>query len=183
MTVEATSPGLASASVTIAAATVPLRPQAAIWEREVPRGEGVTGLWRPQPAPGVTGRFAALAGDSNSLFTFRQNGSTFTGTVEGSGAGGFFGGSDVPTPIADGKIDGSNISFKVGNSTYSGTVNADRMELQRTTEPAMQMPHPAEPTTGPRPAIGPPPDGSDPSRNPNFRLPAVIPVVMHRVQR
>jgi len=182
ITVEASSPGLAPASVTIAAKAVSLRPQAAVWEREVPKGDGVTGLWRPQPAAGATGRLAALAGDVNSLFTLHQDGSALTGTVEGSGAGGFFGGSDVPAPIAEGKVQGSSVSFKVGNSTYSGTISADRMELQRTTDAAMQMPHPAEPT-GPRPAIGPPPDGSDPSRNPNQRLPAVIPVVLHRVQR
>jgi beta-galactosidase len=182
ITVEASSPGLTPASATIAAKSVTLRPQAAAWEREVPSGSGVTGLWRPQPASGATGRLAAIAGDANSLFTLRQEGSSLTGTVEGSGAGGFFGGSDVAAQIAEGKVQGSSISFKVGNNTYSGTVNDDRMELQRTTDAAMQMPHPAEPA-GPRPAIGPPPDGSDPSRNPNQRLPAVIPVVLHRVQR
>ncbi len=182
ITVEASSPGLGAATVTIAARSATLRPQAAVWEREVPSGSGVTGLWRPQPASGATGRLAAIAGDVNSLFTMRQDGGNLTGTVEGSGAGGFFGGSDVPSQIAEGKVQGSSISFKVGNSTYSGSVNADRMELQRTTDAAMQMPHPAEPA-GPRPAIGPPPDGSDPSRNPNQRLPAVIPVVLHRVQR
>ena len=67
-------------------------------------------------------------------------------------------------------MDGSNVSFKVGTSSYSGTLKDDRIELQRTTDPRMQMPHPAEPE-GPRPAIGPPPDGSDPSRNPNMLLP------------
>jgi beta-galactosidase len=182
ITVEAASPGLAPASATIAARAGALRPQAAAWEREVPAGQGLTGLWRPLPSSGLSARLAALAGDANTLFTLQQSGSNLTGTVEGSGTGGFFGGSDVPTPIADGKIDGSSVSFKVGNSTYSGTLSADRMELQRTTEVAMQMPHPAE-ATGPRPAVGPPPDGSDPSRNPNFRLPPVIPVVLHRVQR
>jgi beta-galactosidase len=182
ITVEATSPGLTSASVTVAANSVPLRPQAAPWEREVPSGAGVTGLWRPMPARGASSRLAALAGDVNSLFTFRQSGSDLTGTVEGAGTGGFFGGSDVPTPITDGKVDGDRVSFKVGNNTYSGTITADRMELQRTTDAAMQMPHPAEPA-GPRPVVGPPPDGSDPSRNPAFRLPPVIPVVLHRVQR
>jgi beta-galactosidase len=182
ITVEAASPGLAPSSVTIAARAVTLRPQAAAWEREVPAGQGLTGLWRPLPSSGLSARLAALAGDANTLFTLQQSGSNLSGTVEGSGTGGFFGGSDVPAQITEGKVDGSSVSFKVGNSTYSGTMNADRMELQRTTDAAMQMPHPAEPT-GPRPAVGPPPDGSDPSRNPNFRLPPVIPVVLHRVQR
>jgi beta-galactosidase len=182
ITVEATSPGLTASRVTIAGKAVALRPQAAAWGREVPAGQGLTGLWRPLPATGLTGRMAALAGDGNSLFTLQQSGSSLAGTVEGAGTGGFFGGSDVPTPITDGKVDGNSVSFKVGNNTYSGTLTADRMELQRTTDPAMQMPHPAEPT-GARPAVGPPPDGSDPSRNPNFRLPPVIAVVLHRVQR
>jgi beta-galactosidase len=182
ITVEATSPGLAPANVTIAAKSVSLRPQAAVWEREVPKGSGVTGLWRPEPAAGLSGRLAALAGDANTLFTFHQDGSNLAGTVEGSGAGAFFGGSDVPSPIADGKVEGTSISFKVGPSTYTGTVNGDRIEMQRTTPAATQMPPTAEPS-GPQPAIGPPPNGSDPSRNPNFRLPPVIPVVLHRVQR
>ena len=49
ITVEATSPGLTSASVTIAGKSVTLRPQVAVWEREVPTGAGITGLWRPIP--------------------------------------------------------------------------------------------------------------------------------------
>src|ERR1022692_4937456 len=47
ITVEATSAGLASSTMTIAAKPVKLRPQVAGWEREVPSGSGVTGLWRP----------------------------------------------------------------------------------------------------------------------------------------
>lgn len=84
--------------------------------------------------------------------------------------GGIFGGNDAGASIEEGKVEGSSVSFKVGSSSYSGTIKDNRIELQRTTAPRMQMPHPAEPE-GPRPVIGPPPDGSDPSRNPNFRLP------------
>jgi beta-galactosidase len=182
ITVEATSPGLSPATVTIAAKSVTLRPQVAVWERDVPSGEGVTGLWRPQRSSGAAGRLAALAGDADSLFTLHQSGSDLTGSVEGAGAGAFFGGSDVPATIEAGKVSGNSVSFKIGNSNYSGPLNGDRMELERTTEPAMQMPHPEE-SAGPRPAIGPPLDGSDPSRNPNFRLPPVIPVVLRRVER
>jgi beta-galactosidase len=182
ITVEASFPSLTASSVTVAANSITLRPQAAVWEREVPTGAGVTGLWRPMAAPGRSNRLTALAGDANSLFTLRQAGGDLTGNVEGAGTGGFFGGSDVPAPLTDGKVDGEHVSFKVGNSTYTGTIHADRMELERTTDAAMQMPHPAEPT-GPRPAVGPPPDGSDPSRNPSLRLPPVIPVLLHRVQR
>jgi beta-galactosidase len=182
ITVEASSPGLTSSSVNVASNSVTLRPQAAVWERELPTGPGVTGLWRPMPASGRSNRLTALAGDANALFTLRQAGGDLTGNVEGAGTGGFFGGSDVPAPLTDGKVDADHVSFKVGNNTYTGTIHADRMELERTTDPATQMPHTAEPT-GPRPAVGPPPDGSDPSRNPSLRLPAVIPVVLHRVQR
>jgi len=42
ITVEATSRGLAPASVTIAGQAVKLRPQVAVWERELPKGSGVT---------------------------------------------------------------------------------------------------------------------------------------------
>ncbi len=100
ITVEASSPGLTSSSVTVAANSVTLRPQAAVWEREVPTGSGVTGLWRPMPASGRSNRLTALAGDVNSLFTLRQAGGDLTGNVEGAGTGGFFGGSDVPAPLS-----------------------------------------------------------------------------------
>ena len=45
--VEATSPGLTAATATITSKAVKLRPQVAVWEREVPTGAGITGLWRP----------------------------------------------------------------------------------------------------------------------------------------
>jgi beta-galactosidase len=162
ITVEASSPGLAPASVTISAKAVKLRPQVAVWEREVPAGTGVTGLWRPAPAPAAAGRGGGGFGGGSQVFTLRQNGGALTGSVEG--AGGARGGGEAPVAIEDGKVDGSNISFRAGNVTYTGTVKADQIELQRTGGPAGRggRPAPAEPT-GPRPAIGPPPDGSDPS--------------------
>ena len=182
ITVEAASPGLASASVTITAKPTTLRPQVGVWEHEVPTGAGITGLWRPIPdASGAASQFAALAGDDNTLYILRQNGAGLEGMVEGAG-GGFFGGNDAGAPIEEGKVDGSNVSFKVGTSSYSGTVKDDRIELQRTTAPRFPAPHTTEPT-GPQPAIGPPPDGSDPSRNPNMRQPPSVPLVLHRVQR
>ena len=179
ITVEATSPGLEPASVTIEAKPATLRPQVAAWEREVPSGAGITGLWRP--IPGAGGRFASLAGDDSTLYTLRQNGANLEGVVEGAG-GGIFGGNDAGAPIEEGKVNGNSVSFKVGASGYTGTVEDDRIELKRTTDPRLQMPHTEEPA-GPRPAIGPPPDGSDPSRNPSLRLPPTIPLVLHRVQR
>ncbi len=71
-----------------------------------------------------------LVGSGSTVFSLRQNGNNLTGSVEGS-EGGFFGGSDVPTPIEDGQVDGSRISFKAGRSTYSGTLSGDRIELDR----------------------------------------------------
>jgi beta-galactosidase len=181
ITVEATSPGLAAASATIASKTATLRPQVAAWEREAPTGSGITGLWRPAQgdagAPGAPSPFSSKA----TVFTLRQNGSSLTGTMEGAG-GGFFGGSDAPIPITEGKVDGNSVSFKAGNGVFSGKVNGDQIEMQRAADPGSQPPsRPSEPT-GSRPAIGPPPDGSDPSRNPNMRPPASIPLVLHRVK-
>jgi beta-galactosidase len=165
ITVEASSPGLTPSSVTISAKAVKLRPQVAVWEREIPAGQGITGLWRPAPVVAAAGRGGGGFGGGSQIFTFHQNGGALTGSVEGGG-GGRGGGGDTPVAIEDGKVDGANIAFRAGNVTYTGTVKADQIELQRTGGPGFGgrggRPAPAEPT-GPRPAIGPPPDGSDPS--------------------
>jgi beta-galactosidase len=184
ITVEASSPGLAPASVTVATKAVTLRPQVAVWQREVPKGPGITGLWRPAPgAPGATGMMAFLVGDGTNIFTLLQDGSTLTGSVEGLG-GGFFGGSDAAVPIAEGKVDGHSVSFKVGTSTFSGTLKGDQLELERTIDLSRFLSRMPKEPTGPRPAIGPPPDGSDPSFNIPARIPASsIPVVLRRVER
>ena len=76
ITVTATSPGLAPASVRIPSKAAGLRPQVAAWEREAPSGEGVTGLWRP------------ASGGGAQIFTLRQNGSALSGAVEGAGGPG-----------------------------------------------------------------------------------------------
>jgi beta-galactosidase len=150
--VEASSPGLTPASVAISSRAVKLRPQVSVWEREVPAGEGITGLWR---SPARAGQ----------VFTFRQNGNVLTGTVEG--AGGFGGGDDTPMAIEAGKVDGANISFSAGNVNYLGTLTGDAIAIQRVGGAFMGgrggRGAPAQPA-GPRPAIGPPPDGTDPSR-------------------
>jgi beta-galactosidase len=116
------------------------------------------------------------------LFTLRHNGGNLTGTVEGIGGGGF-GGSEASTPIEDGKVNGDQVSFKTGNIIFSGKLNGDRIELSRTMAPGAAPPSPAPEPASLRPAIGPPPDGSDPSRNPNMRPPTSIQVVLHRVER
>jgi beta-galactosidase len=182
ITVEATSPGLATAGLTIPTRSVRLRPQVAVWEREVPSGPGVTGLWRPIPATGNDNPLAGFLGLNGAMvFTIRQENTGLTGTVEGGG-GGFFSGSDAPVPITDGKVDGASISFKTGRTVYTGEVKGDQIELQRTISLGFEMPKTIEPT-GPRPAIGPPPDGTDPSFGSTFRLPPSISVVLRRVQR
>jgi beta-galactosidase len=181
ITVQATSPGLVPATVTISTRKVSLRPQVAVWEREVPQGSGVTGLWRPAPEAGAANEMVALfVGNDSTLFTLRQSGNSLTGSVEGGG-GGFLSGNELPVPIEDAKIDGSAISFKAGNSTYTGTISADRIKLERKIQLPFRRGQPVEPT-GPQPAIGPPPDGSDPSFN-RRRMPESIPVVLQRVER
>jgi beta-galactosidase len=172
ITVEATSPGLTPASVTISTKAVKLRPQLPAWERAVPVGEGITGLWRP-------------AGGASQLFTFQQNGNALAGTVEGGGA--FGGGGDAPNAIEAGKVDGANISFSAANVTYTGTLKGGAIELQRTGGGfggRGGRGAPAEPA-GPRPAIGPPPDGTDPSRGiGGGRGPQTpAPAVLRRVKR
>ncbi|HEY3991081.1 MAG TPA: beta-galactosidase GalA [Acidobacteriaceae bacterium] len=181
ITVEATSPGLAPATVTITAKAVTLRPQVAVWEREVPTGAGVTGLWRPLPYEGTDSTLKMLlARVGPMLFTLRQEGASLTGNVEGGGVS-FSGGNDVPAPITEGKVDGDRISFKVGNSAYAGTVKGDRIEVERSGYGRRAQEGPKE--TVNRPAVGPPPDGTDPSRDPTFHVPPSIPVVLHRVER
>ena len=154
--VEATSPGLASATATIACKQVELRPQISVWERSIPKGSGITGLWRPIPEPSseLSGFLGTL-----SAFTLTQEGSKLSGTVEGTG--GFFGGDDLPVPITDASIDGDRIAFKSGINSFEGKISGDQIELQRKIELPWHRPQPKEQTNPP--AIGPAPDESDPS--------------------
>ena len=182
ITVEATSPGLAPSSVTIEGKEVALRPQVAVWAREIPAGSGITGLWRPIPGAGPTGLLAWVAGDGSTVFTLRQDGSKLTGSVEGIG-GGWFGGNDTPIPITDGKVEGESISFKAGNSSYEGTMKDGQLDLLRKIDFSRWLSRMPKAASGPRPAVGPPPDGTDPSFNLPPQLPPGIPVVLHRVTR
>jgi beta-galactosidase len=173
--VEVTSPRLAPAQATVWSGQVPLRPQVAAWEREVPRGAGITGLWRPAEGGGAL------------LFIFVQAGSTLTGTVEGIG-GSWAGGYDAPTPITDGQADGANVSFRAGNSTFSGRIQqdsngSDTIELQRTSNAGSRPPRPATQPEAARLAVGPPPDGSDPSRSPLSHSQEPAAIVLHRAER
>ena len=156
--IEATSPGLTPATLSIATESARLRPQVAVWEREVPAGPGVSGLWRPDASAVDVGGWGGTAG----IFTFRQDGGALTGSVEGASARWGWGGSETPAAIKDGKVDGDRFSFRAGSFGYTGTLKGDTIELERTGGPSRRGGVPAEPA-GPRPAIGPPPDGSDPS--------------------
>ena len=115
ITVEATSPGLASASVTVAAKTAILRPQVAVWDRNVPPGPGATGVWRPVQA------FAP------QVFILHQDGDNLTGSVEGGGFS-WAGGNDNPVALTDTKVEGDTISFTAGAMSYTGTLKGDRIE-------------------------------------------------------
>jgi beta-galactosidase len=179
--VEATSPGLASAAVTVAAKPAKLLPQVDVWEREVPSGSGVTGLWRPVLASAAPADdFISMLVGVNTVFTLHQDGSKLTGTVEG-GAG-FFGGDDVPSPIVEGTVKGNQVTFKSGDSSFTGALKGDRIELQRSVNLPWETPTPPKEEPG-RPAIGPAPDGSDPSIDVTWQLPSSIPVVLRRVER
>jgi beta-galactosidase len=143
----------------------------------VPSGQGVTGLWRPIPTTDEA--IARLAPDANTLYILHQDGSQLTGAME-SATGSFFGAADGATPIEAGKIEGNSVSFKIGNSSFDGKLNGDRMELERKMPPPQGNP-PAQSASSP--VIGPAPDGSDPSRAPARPMPANIPVILRRVNR
>lgn len=169
ITIEAASPGLIAARTTIAAERVPLRPQVAMWKREVPVGTGITGLWRPEQ------------GGDTQIFVLLLNGNKLTGTVEGIG-GSKAGGYDAPAPIIDGQVNGTKVSFKAGSNTYSGHINRDTIELQCSSSFGPRLPRAAAKPAASRPAIGPPPDGSDPSHAPLYRPTGQVAIVLQRVQ-
>lgn len=158
ISVEAISPGLASAAATITCKQAALRPQVAAWVRPIPKGAGISGLWRAVPDP-ASAMIAGFLG-SPQLFTLTQQGGTLTGTVEGPS--GFFGGEDRPVPIVEGTVAGDRVTFKSGVNAFTGTITGDRIELQRSITMPFTMPAPKAPDPN-RPAIGPAPDGSDPS--------------------
>ncbi len=104
ITVEASSPGLTPASASISSKAAKLRPQVRFGSARSRPARASPGLWRSAPvaAPGGFGNPA-----TGQVFTLRQNGNALTGTVEGSvGGRGFGGGSDTPTAIEDGKVNG-----------------------------------------------------------------------------
>jgi beta-galactosidase len=178
ITVEATSSGLTMAKATVSSKQIPLRPQVGVWERVIPKGAGITGLWKSvsESTPG----FLAMVLGSPQLFTLTQEGGKLTGTVEGPG--GLFGGGDLPAPIADGIVQGDHVTFKSGINTFEGTIKGDQIELQRSINLPFGMPAP--PKEDPhRPAIGPAPDGSDPSIDFSGLIGSSLSVVLKKVER
>lgn len=176
ITVEATSPGLVSVSATVACKQVDLRPQISVWDRSIPKGSGITGLWRPIPEPSseLSGFLGTL-----SAFTLTQDGSKLSGTVEGTG--GFFGGDDLPVPISDASINGDRIAFKSGINSFEGKISGDQIELQRKIELPWHRPEPKEQVNPP--AIGPAPDESDPSIGSFEGFGSGIHLVLKRAER
>jgi beta-galactosidase len=163
--IEATSPGLERATTRLAARAAALRPQVPTWERPVPEGPGVTGLWRPAEIADSGGSkdplvAAAVGGRHDMVFSLRQEGSTLTGELDEVGDG-FFN-FNAGGAIEDGRIDGGRISFRVASTTYSGTTTGDRIELSASRQLPFS-PGGGAPAAGPRLAVGPVPDGSDPS--------------------
>jgi len=178
ITVEASSPGLGSDTAAIACKAVELRPQVPVWERPVPKGAGITGLWRVVPNPNA-GFFESFIG-SPQIFTLEQSGGKLTGTVEGPG--GFFGGDGSAVPLADGAVYGDRVAFKYGFNSFEGRISGDRIELQRSVNLPFPMPAQNQQNAN-RPAIGPAPDGSDPSFDFSGTLPSSLPVVLRRAER
>jgi beta-galactosidase len=117
---------------------------------------------------------------SPRVFTLTQEGGTLTGAVEGPG--GFFGGDDRPVPIEDGIVEGDRVSFKSGANTFEGKISGEQIELQRSIEFPFERPTPKKEDPG-RPAIGPAPDGSDPSIDFPGMFGASLPVVLRRAER
>jgi len=93
-----------------------------------------------------------LVGNGANVYALRQDGGTLTGSVEGMG-GGFFGGNDAPVPIQEGKVDGQNVSFKIGDSTFSGSLKDGQLELVRKIDLSRWLSRTPKEPAGPRPAI------------------------------
>ena len=138
-------------------------------------------------ANATTGDPMALAGgNADMVFTLRQEGTVITGSVESAASSGFGGGA-TGGAIEEGKIDGVSLSFRAGPTTYTGTIKGEEIELTRSAP--MRRPGggiPPAASTEPRPAIGPPPNGSDPSFGAGFggrRGGAPAPLILRRVKR
>jgi hypothetical protein len=86
------------------------------------RGADLTGSW--------TATMTTPNGDFQLSFTFKQDGATLTGTVQGP--------QGEAIPISEGKVDGDKISFKVSFNgmtiSHDGTVSAGGDEIKLSTK-------------------------------------------------
>lgn len=168
--VEATSRGLQPAKLTINTKAVTLRPQVAVWERKIPQGGGASGLWRPDRE------------SSAEIIVLSQEGGKLTGSAEGFG-GSWAGGNDSPNPVEDGSVEGNKLSFRIAGITYSGTLDGNRMELVHSVTSNQRLrPDPLE-VADRSLAIGPAPNGADPSRGPLPRPQPIQRFILRRVNR
>lgn len=88
------------------------------------RAADITGSW--------TGTMNTPDGNSMTMgYTFKVDGSTLTGTINGPMGG-------DPMPFTDGKIDGNNISFKISFNgmtiTNTGVINDAGDEIKLTSK-------------------------------------------------
>jgi beta-galactosidase len=158
ITVEAAAPGLTAAVAKVWSKQVDLRPQVGIFQRPIPQGEGITGLWVTVSEP-VSGLAVAALGWPR-IFTLRQEGGKLTGTVEGSG--GWFSGDEAPVPVRDGVVEGDHVSFKSGINVFDGKIKGGELELQRSVNIPLSSPKQKQQDLN-GPVIGPASNGSDPS--------------------
>ena len=184
ITVEASSPGLKSATIMLSAKQVALRPQVDEWKREAPKGVGITGLWRGGvPDSDVNSGSNDPIGNTCALYIFTQKESVLSGIVEDEGelVEAYDG---VPMSISEGRVDGTKIFFKLGVDKFEGNVDGDRIELRRSVGQLFSAASPPlPPAKGERPAIGPAPDGSDPSLGAPADSLSSIPVILRRAPR
>lgn len=179
ITVEVTSAGLVGSSSSISCKQIDLRPQVISWERPVPKGEGITGLWSSASDAGA--ELGSSAAGSPRIFTLTQKGSKLTGAVEGSSS--WFTVDDGPVPIFDGVIEGDHVFFKSGINVFDGKIKGARLELKRIVNVPFSVPSPKEPDPN-GPVIGPEPDGSDPSMDfSEFSSDGSISIVLERMKR
>jgi hypothetical protein len=82
----------------------------------------------------------------------------------------------------EGTVDGDRVAFKSGSSDFKGAVKGDHIELQWSVNLPWESPKPPKEEPG-RSAIGPAPDGSDPSIDVTWDGPSSVSVVLRRVGR
>lgn len=127
----------------------------------------ITGTW--------TGAMKGPDGNANFQlsFTFKQDGTKFTGTVQGP--------QGDPLPITDGKLDGDKFTFTVSFNgmtiNHEGTINGDEIKMTTKSDQGFggdmtlkrtPTPKPAPAETAPTEA-GAPPATTQPSTSPQAK--------------